>query len=120
LIVVQLRDVVLAQVVLADRAETEEVKGTDWGKTPSPAAELQKVNGGESASGPPAGPGKTGGKKGGKGKMTPEMQKQRQEFEANFKKATPAQRKEMLEQIPEEIREMVKQRLKAQGLEIAD
>ncbi|HEV3443374.1 MAG TPA: hypothetical protein VG099_01970 [Gemmataceae bacterium] len=108
---------------LADRAETEEVKGTDWGKTPSPAAELQKVNGGgESASGPPAGPGKTAGKKGGKGKgkMTPEMQKQRQEFEANFKKATPAQRKEMLEQIPEDFREMARQRLKAQGLEIAD
>jgi len=112
---------------LADRAETEEVKTTDWGKTPSPAAELEKVNGGGEPGASPGGPGKTGGKKGGKGKggpggfqMTPEMQKQRQEFEAKFKKATPAQRKEMLEQIPEDFREMARQRLKAQGLEIAD
>src|SRR5207245_11175129 len=56
---------------LADRPETEEVKATDWGKTPSPAAELEKVNGdGEPKTGP-GGPGKTGGKRGGKGKAGP-------------------------------------------------
>ena len=53
--------------------------------------------------------------------MTPEQQQQRQqEFLGRFKSATPAQRKEMLEQIPEAFREQAKQRLKAQGLEVAD
>ena len=52
--------------------------------------------------------------------MTPEMQKARKEFDDKFKKASPAQRKEMLEQIPEDFRDMAKQRFKSQGLEIAD
>jgi hypothetical protein len=56
--------------------------------------------------------------------MTPEQQQERrkrqQEFQDRMKSATPAQRKEMLEQIPEAYREQAKQRLKAQGLEIPD
>jgi len=56
--------------------------------------------------------------------MTPEQrqeqQKRQQEMTERFKSATPAQRKEMLEQIPEAFRDRVKQRLKSQGLEIPD
>ena len=37
-----------------------------------------------------------------------------------FKKATPEQRKEMLQQIPERFRDRVKERLKAQGIEVPD
>ena len=63
--------------------------------------------------------GKAGGPPGGF-EMTPEMQKQQKEFQDNFKKATPAKRKEMLQQLPEAIRDFAKQRFKAEGLEIAE
>jgi HlyD family secretion protein len=125
---------------LAERSVTaEESRSVDWGKGPAPAAELEKagkpsspgaVPGGprgaeKKTGGVPGGP-KGGGKQGpgGPGDMTPEQQQERrkrqQEFQDRFKSATPAQRKEMLEQIPEAYREQAKQRLKAQGLEIPD
>ncbi|HEV3117978.1 MAG TPA: hypothetical protein VGY58_13065, partial [Gemmataceae bacterium] len=104
--------------------EDESVKATDWGKAPSPSSQYEKANKDVEQKSGPAAP---GGKKGGKGKggaggfqMTPEMQKARKEFDDKFKKASPAQRKEMLEQIPEDFREMAKQRYKSQGLEVAD
>jgi hypothetical protein len=106
---------------------SDEVKSTDWGKETSPSVALEKA--GKAFDQGPGGKkeGKGRGMKDGKGKggsggfqMTPEMQKQRQEFDAKFKKASPAQRKEMLEQIPEDFREMARQRFKAQGIEIAD
>jgi hypothetical protein len=37
-----------------------------------------------------------------------------------FKKATPEQRKEMIQQMPEGIRDRVKEGLKAQGIEVPD
>jgi HlyD family secretion protein len=53
--------------------------------------------------------------------MTPEEQaKARQQMTDRFKKATPEQRKEMLQQIPEGGRERVKEGLKAQGIEVPD
>src|SRR5438552_17864784 len=77
---------------LADRNEVEETKATDWGKGPSPSAELEKLGQPLEVKSGPGGPkaGKTGGfKKDGKGakggfQMTPEMQKRQQEFDANF------------------------------------
>jgi multidrug efflux pump subunit AcrA (membrane-fusion protein) len=110
----------------------EESKNIDWGKGPAPGAELNKTG--------PGLPGpdgkvrdKRGGKAGGKGKgpggpgggpmsaeQRQEMQKRQQEFNDRFKKASPAERKELLEQIPEAFREQAKQRLKAQGMEVPD
>jgi multidrug resistance efflux pump len=124
---------------LAERSTADESRSVDWGKGPSPAAELEKaekaVNQGAappgqrgvekksgSAAGMPKGRGNQG--PGGFGDMTPEqqqeMRKRQQDFQNRFKSATPAQRKELLEQIPEAFREQAKQRLKAQGLEIPD
>jgi multidrug efflux pump subunit AcrA (membrane-fusion protein) len=103
-------------------------QGTDWGKGPSPAAEIEKA---EKALNQPAGPGasKGAGKKGGQGKAkggqgaggfqpTPEMQKMMQEWNDKYKKADTAGKKEMLDQLPEEFRERAKERLKSQGLEV--
>jgi multidrug resistance efflux pump len=52
------------------------------------------------------------------GQMTPEQQQRRKEMTDRFKKASPDERKRMLEQVPEEARDKVKQRLKAEGIEI--
>jgi multidrug resistance efflux pump len=118
---------------LAERNSGTETPATDWGKGPSPAAELDKAN--KALNTPPGPAGQKGGdRKGGAAggmmrapggaDMSPEqrqeMQKRQQEMNERFKNATPAQRKEMLEQIPEAFRDRVKQRLKAQGLEIPD
>jgi multidrug efflux pump subunit AcrA (membrane-fusion protein) len=65
----------------------------------------------------PNGPAKAGNPAAGGFNMTPE---QRQQMMEKWQKASPAQRKEMLQQVPPDFRETVKQRLKAQGLEIAD
>jgi multidrug resistance efflux pump len=115
---------------LAEQRGNDEVKPTDWGNAPSPSAELENASKALNQAGGPGGQkggfkkdGKGGGmKKGGPGgfQMDPEMQKKAQEFNDRFMKATPAQRKEMLEQIPESFREQAKQRFKSQGLEIAD
>ena len=90
------------------------------GTAPKPAGAAgqrgEKKNGGA-----PGAPRVRGQGPGGVGDMTPDQQqKRRQEFMNRFKSATPAQRKEMLEQLPEAIREQAKQGLKAQGLEIPD
>jgi multidrug efflux pump subunit AcrA (membrane-fusion protein) len=75
--------------------------------------------------GGPGGPGvgaPGGGGPGGSGGFQPsEEQRQRmQKFNDDFKKATPAERKKMLEQIPEAFREQAKQRMKDQGFQIDD
>ncbi len=62
--------------------------------------------------------GPTAGNGGGAGAL-PNADESRKRMEA-FKKATPQERKAMLEQVPEQFREQAKQRAKAQGLEIAD
>jgi multidrug resistance efflux pump len=115
------------QPSLAER-ESDETQTTDWGKGPSPAQQLEKLSQTNPEVAAKAKGTKTGGMtKGGRGgqgaggfQMTPEMQKRQQEFNDKFKKATPAQRKEMLEQIPESFRDRVRERMKAQGYEIAD
>jgi len=65
------------------------------------------------------GQGKGGAQKGGF-QMTPEMKKQWEEKLANYKKATPEKRKEMLQQEDEQRRPYIKQGLKAQGVDIPD
>jgi HlyD family secretion protein len=101
---------------LAERNH-DDSKSTDWGNAPAKPPE----------SAAPASPSKKGGEKGSKGKAGDakgpggeDMQKRMQEFNDKFKAATPAKRKEMLEQIPEQWRGAAKQRFKDQGLEIAD
>jgi len=49
-----------------------------------------------------------------------EMKKKIQEFDKKFKAATPAARKTMLQQIPENFREITRQKYKDQGLKIDD
>ncbi len=64
------------------------------------------------------------GKKGrggdGQKKSPEERQKQQEEMTQRFRAASPDQRKQMLEQIPEEYRDRVKQMLKSKGIEIPD
>jgi hypothetical protein len=122
---------------LAERSTADESRAVDWGKGPSPAAELEKAGKSPSPGAAPGGPrgaekkaGGVPGGPGGRGNQGPggdrtpeqqqEMRKRQQEFQNRFKSATPAQRKEMLEEIPEAFREQAKERLKAQGLKIAD
>jgi HlyD family secretion protein len=118
---------------LAERSADEETHSVDWGKGPSPAVQIEKLGkapkpagaagqrGEKKNGGAPGAPKVRGQGPGGSGDMSPEQQRNRQqEFLGRFKSATPAQRKEMLEQIPEAYREQAKQRLKAQGLEVAD
>jgi HlyD family secretion protein len=66
--------------------------------------------------------GPTGGgppRQGGDGQVSAEeRQKQRQARIEQFKNASPEQRKEMLEKIPEEFRERFKEGLKASGIEV--
>ena len=51
--------------------------------------------------------------------MSPEeRQKRQQEMLDRFKKATPDERKQMLEQVPESYRDRVKENLKAQGIDV--
>src|SRR5262249_54376058 len=57
--------------------------------------------------------------KGPGGMSAEDMQKRQQEFQEKFKKATPAERKAMLQQIPEAYREKARENMKAQGFEIA-
>jgi multidrug efflux pump subunit AcrA (membrane-fusion protein) len=118
---------------LAERNQNTEGATTDWGKGPSPTTEVEKANKALNKSGVPSGEQKKGAGKGGAMKkgggqgggpggfqMTPEMEKQRREFDDKFKKATPAQRKELLETLPEQWRDRAKERWKSQGYEIAD
>jgi multidrug efflux pump subunit AcrA (membrane-fusion protein) len=49
-----------------------------------------------------------------------EMQRRQKEFMDKMRKATPQERKQMLEQVPEQWREAAKQRIKSQGIDIPD
>jgi multidrug resistance efflux pump len=67
--------------------------------------------------------GKSDGQPGssGEGQRGPEdRQKQAQAQMERFKKASPQERKQMLEQIPEDRREKMKERLKAAGIDVND
>ncbi len=113
---------------LAERNHDEPT--TDWGKNSATAADLEKAEKAinspdagksrEKKSGKGGAKNRTAGPDGAGGPPSADQQKRFQEFNDRFKKATPAQRKEMLEQIPEQFREVAKQRLKAQGMEVPD
>ncbi len=76
---------------------------------------------GKSAMKPEAGPPGGGAPGGRSGNMSPEdMQKAQQQMEDRFRKATPEQRKEMLQQVPEEWRGRAKENLKAKGIDVPD
>jgi multidrug resistance efflux pump len=62
-----------------------------------------------------------GGPGGPGGSASPEdRQKQQQAMTERFKNAPPQERKQMLEQVPEQFRDKVKANLKAQGIDIPD
>jgi multidrug resistance efflux pump len=88
-----------------------EGKGKGNGKGNKPGA--------KPAAGPGAGAGGAPG--GGWANMTPEEQKKAEQMMLDrFRQATPEQRKEMLQQVPEQARDMVKGRLKGAGIEVPD
>jgi hypothetical protein len=62
---------------------------------------------------------KKGGQAGGGGGDMDEMRKRMEEFQRKMKAGTPAERKQMLNSLPDEFREKARQRYKDQGLEIA-
>jgi hypothetical protein len=66
------------------------------------------------------GPGAAPGSGPGAGGGGADMQKRAQEFMDKMRKATPAERKQMLQQVPAEMRQGAKERLKAQGIDIPD
>lgn len=66
------------------------------------------------------GPGGMPGMEGMTDEMKAEFKKRAEEFNDRMKKASPQERKQMLEQIPEQYRAQAKERLKAQGIDIPD
>jgi multidrug resistance efflux pump len=116
-----------------DKGQGEGKGKGDYGKQPGGPGDRSgapKQSGGPQdkggARGGPAARGGAGGAQGGQGggeggfQMTEEQKKQAQEFDAKMKKATPQERKKLLEQVPEAWRDAARQRYKAQGIEIAD
>jgi RND family efflux transporter MFP subunit len=101
-------------------------------KTRSPSDfENKNGNGGPEGKGKAEGKatGDVPGKAGAKGPGGPpnagagisdEMKKRMQEFDAQMRKASPQERKKLLEQVPEQFRAQTKDRYKAMGLEIPD
>jgi RND family efflux transporter MFP subunit len=84
---------------------------------------------GKGPGGPGAGPGGPGGAGKGPGaagqgagkKMDPEaIKKMTDEFDEKMKKASPQERKTMLQQVPEQWRDATKQRLKGKGIDVPD
>lgn len=123
------------QVILNPKALVgDKMKTRTSGATPEPtepkAGERSKQPGAAEPNGeaPKAGPGdgkegrpkskrssEGGSKKDGEGRS-----KQGGDFMEKFQKATPAERKGMLDRIPEQYRDGARQKLKAQGIEVAD
>ncbi len=87
-------------------AKKDRNKGGEFGPGKAPA---KKGKPGKDKAG---GPAKKGPPAGGSADRAQQMQR--------FLKATPAERKQMLQQIPAEFREKAKQALKAQGLQVDD
>jgi hypothetical protein len=59
------------------------------------------------------------GKPSGPGQVSPEeRQKRQQEMTEKFRAASPEQRRQMLEEVPEAYRDKVRERLKAEGIEL--
>jgi hypothetical protein len=83
--------------------------GAAPGGSGAPGAASPKAEGGPGAPGAPAG---------GQQLSAEDRQKRAQEMFDRFKKASPEERKQMLEQVPEAYRDRVKEALKAQGLEV--
>ena len=71
--------------------------------------------------GGPGGPGAGGAGGAGKMKMDPDaMKKMIDEFDDRMKKASPAERKQLLQQVPDQYRDATKQRLKGKGIDVPD
>lgn len=113
------------RVLLGDKSKlkpggSKQKAGEDSGDQPvadkkgGPAGEWKK--GGDAAK-KGAGESRKGGGEGG-GDME-ERRKQGEEFMKKMRSASPAQRKQMLEQVPEAFREKVRETLKGQGVEVA-
>jgi|GEM_PF-217409 len=97
--------------------------GQPGGRGPGGAA------GGQGAGGPPGGAGKGDGAGGGGFQFTEEqrkqMQKEQKEFKEKYDKAKTKEEKkkivnDQLKKVPEQWREMAKQRMKDQGMEVGD
>lgn len=84
------------------------VDGSKNGDAPPPATARPRPESGKSAS------------SGKSGKGGDDRQKRQQEMLERFRSASPEERKQMLEQVPEEYRGKVKERLKAAGVDLKD
>jgi hypothetical protein len=90
------------------RGKGGEAKPGDDGKGAPPAGKKEKQSG-SSDDKPQPGSGSPGGK------LSPE---DRQKQMDKFRQASPEQRKQMLEQVPEEFRDKMRSKLKEQGIEV--
>jgi hypothetical protein len=61
-----------------------------------------------------------GGPPGAKGLGGGFSEEQKQAMEQRFRDATPAQRRDMINAMPEAVRGMVRQKMREKGLEVAD
>lgn len=111
---------------LGNHSETTAAASAPSGEQAVTATSPKTEKGAENAASGEAGEGKVrrkDGPKSGSGKgdgNLEEMQKRRREFEDKMRKATPAERKQMLDMIPEQFREQARQRYKQLGIEIPD
>jgi multidrug resistance efflux pump len=110
------------KAVLGDRIKTRQ--GVESGPQPASGSDSE---GNPKAKGTSAKDGAQEKRKGGggggpdfKNMSDEEKQKARQKMQEAWQKASPEERKQMLQRIPEERREGMKARLKAQGIDIPD
>jgi multidrug resistance efflux pump len=113
------------KAVLGDKIKVHqpgEGKGPSAGHGPGDASPGEKGGkGGPREKGGKSGAGRGGPGGGGWENMSPEeRQKAQQQMQDKFRSASPAQRKEMLQQMPEGARDRVKESLKAQGIDVPD
>jgi multidrug resistance efflux pump len=120
------------RVLLAGKVKTRSGPADAGGDEAAPEGKGRagKGPGGDRQPGGPRGPETKGmpgpgAGSGGPPGMTPpgdaaERQKRAQEMTDRFRKASPEERKKMLDQIPEAFRDRAKERLKAQGIEVGN
>ncbi len=98
--------------------------GNGNGSGPAVGGRPPRGPGGNGPGQPPreGGPNAGGPRPGGGFQPTEEQRQQMQRFHEELRKATPERRKQMIDElpVPDNVKEMIKQRTRAQGLEVPD
>jgi hypothetical protein len=92
--------------------EGSDGSATDSGRRGKSGGSDKSPGGRDGKSGPKSGAGKGGKREGGPGQFNPD------EIAERFRQATPDQRKEMLQQVPPEFRDKLREMLKQKGVDV--